>query len=480
MYIDMEQQPLFDQECLQEVCNQQYCSSTCIPKSKPVKIRKYKANIATREKSKRQRGISELARAQHLKHPLDDTFKVINDDEDNCSEDDYDSLDDISYSSCSSASDNFKDHQLFPNYSYGSSSPRTNSYVDNSIASCRSGISLLSLNGTTFSPSSLASTPSTTTAFLTTTATPTSPLESIEGTGPKATTPYLAPSSSPLSTSVSLEGTNTPKTTKSLKLHRTTSTECLNKVLLKYKSKQSLYSNLTVSLKSLRDRLVTTSLSDIDMSPSILDVSPSTVIDEPISPHIITDELPSQELITFFEAKHDHDTIQEYTKSPFKNRDHRINSQFLRLYAYDYNARMNSRSLPNSLSQEELVSIIMDRPHLKPFHKKHNIYHISNLSREKLWNSVVLKPRLDKSPQQNIDYEDYICTDNDNKLTYASITRKHGKYLPWDLKPSIKPAGVLPGGKWEFNGQAPNSGISKTQFTVKGWCNSRWVAKTQG
>ena len=39
--------------------------------------------------------------------------------------------------------------------------------------------------------------------------------------------------------------------------------------------------------------------------------------------------------------------------------------------------------------------------------------------------------------------------------------------MPWALKPSIKPAGVLPNSKWVFNGQAPNSGITKLNLLLK-------------
>ncbi|KAG5422226.1 hypothetical protein I9W82_001321 [Candida metapsilosis] len=467
MYIDMDQEPESNPEFQEEVhASQQQHRPLTSTKNKPIKIQKYRANVPSKEKIPTTITPS---KAPFLKHPLDDSFDETNSDESNCSEEEYDSLDDISYSSCSTSSDQFKEPSFLQSYpSYYSTS--NNSSCGHSIESSRSGISLLSLNGS--SPLSLTSTPSTTTAFLTTTSSTVAAPRVIEA-DTKSLTPYLTPSSSPLSTFVSFEApSKSEPLTKSPKLHKATSRECLSKVLDKYQPKQSLYSNLTISLKAIKDRLVSRALSDVSVDIiSVAEEKPAAVIAE---------EVPSQELITFFEAKHDHDISQEQIKPSFKNRDHRINPQFLRLYAYDYNARVNSKTLPNSLSQEELMSIIVNNPHLKSFHKKYNIYHISNSSREKLWNSVVLKPRLDKSPDQSIDYEDYICVADNSVVTHTpSLTRKHSKYLPWDLKPSIKPAGVLPGGKWEFNGKAPNSGVSKTQFTVKGWCNSRWVAKTE-
>ncbi|KAI3405070.2 hypothetical protein KGF56_002155 [Candida oxycetoniae] len=277
-------------------------------------------------------------------------------------------------------------------------------------------------------------------------------------------------------------------------LRHASSTECLYKLLHNSSSpsvKKLLYSNLTTSLKLLKNKIPF-----YTSRQSIL----NNIISEP--PRLTDDKFPtsqSEELITFFQddqVTNDHEmsaasaqlSFTPHIKSTFKNRDSRINSQFLRLYAYDYNARINSQTLPNSLAQDDSSPILTKKSNLT-FHIKHNMFRISNMSREKLWNSVILPPRKDQSPMDCIDSESY-CPDvemeeedekeqkknNTTSSAYGatSITRKSGKYLPWDLKPSIKPAGVLHGGKWVFNGMAPNSGITKTQFTVKGWCNSKW------
>ena len=55
-------------------------------------------------------------------------------------------------------------------------------------------------------------------------------------------------------------------------------------------------------------------------------------------------------------------------------------------------------TLPNSPTQDELYKIIKRHPNIK-FHYKHNIHRISNMSREKLWNNVILPPRQDDSPE---------------------------------------------------------------------------------
>ncbi|EGW31573.1 uncharacterized protein SPAPADRAFT_62189 [Spathaspora passalidarum NRRL Y-27907] len=139
-------------------------------------------------------------------------------------------------------------------------------------------------------------------------------------------------------------------------------------------------------------------------------------------------------------------------------------------------------TLPHNGNQEELIKLVQSNPSLRQFHYQYNIYRVSCMSRDKLWNSVILPPRSDESPTWEIDPAEYVFRgkEDDDDLNY-SIIRKEGKYLPWDsiMKPSIKPAGVLPKGRCIFNGMAPNSGVTKTQFTVKGWCNSRWVDCSQ-
>ena len=373
----------------------------------------------------------------------------------------------------------------------------------------------------------------------------------------------ISPPSSPSSpqtacTSISTEHHQQHRVGKTL--YRSTSTDCLYQLLRSSKEKEkekenkkdkemkketevgmqrnngSIYSNLTSSLKTWKNKLsnisgpnlvnlVNSSTDDSLACSTTLNISiqhfePSTETEESFS---IEQGYPPQELITFFEdrmptpndstgassnpdsststgiSSSDSSSVANdkfSTRPPFKNRDSRINPHFLRLYAYDYNARVNSHTLPNSLTQDDLIRIVSKKPDLKSFHYQYNLYRVSNMSREKLWNNVVLKPRKDGVPFEYIDCEHFEPevedfetnetlhqhqTDGSSVIrfgrncdNYVSITRKEGKYLPWDLKPSIKPAGVLPNGKWTYNGPAPNSGVTRTQFTVRGWCDSRW------
>ncbi|KAK6199342.1 uncharacterized protein RJT21DRAFT_3147 [Scheffersomyces amazonensis] len=267
----------------------------------------------------------------------------------------------------------------------------------------------------------------------------------------------------------------------------------------------SLVSNLTQSIKKNWKILKNNPIFFIKESPrltddilpveSTLSLSTSSIDEEP---HTCI----YQELVTFNSQAHNHNTDEELFRVPggrsFKNRDHRLNSTFLRLYAIDYNARVVTGTLVNQSSppQQSSTSCIQDYfigeedlpVNLAKFHSKYDIFKISNLSRDKLWKSVVLPPRQDTSPSNCINCDDYIYVGEDQKSPMSySLTRKSGDYLPWSNKyynncnrafpqtKTLKPAGVLSNTTTVNNGLAPTAGFTKTQFTVKGWCNPRWV-----
>ncbi|CAH2353997.1 hypothetical protein CLIB1423_13S03642 [[Candida] railenensis] len=191
-----------------------------------------------------------------------------------------------------------------------------------------------------------------------------------------------------------------------------------------------------------------------------------------------------------------------YKSKPIRNRELRINSRFLIMYTFDFNSRVNGL-LPSSNTAgefQELLSV----PAIKRFHKKHNLNKVSNLSRDKLWENVILQARNDSLPSEGINYENYIKEEEDDEEEdeeetsegesiedekHFRMTRNHSiiklngsEYLPWaNLKSSykcVKPAGILEKGKYLCNGESPCSGVTRTQFTVKGWCNKRWVSST--
>ncbi|KAK6465380.1 hypothetical protein DFJ63DRAFT_20500 [Scheffersomyces coipomensis] len=275
-------------------------------------------------------------------------------------------------------------------------------------------------------------------------------------------------------------------------------------------TKSVVFSNLTKSIKKNWRLLKNNPIFFLKESPRLTDdilpsenVKTSTIPDEP------------QELITFNkeETHHNNDLIKIPSSKSFKNRDHRINSTFLRLYAMDYNARAITKTLINQpLSNNTNDLNVFDdddgidqyiNDNLIEFHQKYNLYRISNISRDKLWKSVILAPRLDNSPLNHINCDDYVYV-GDEEITEEkdeekssessevdqrpvisrsySLTRKQGNYLPWTttsktLNPvrSIKPAGILNNSCKLNHGLSPTSGFTKAQFTVKGWCNPRWI-----
>lgn len=164
------------------------------------------------------------------------------------------------------------------------------------------------------------------------------------------------------------------------------------------------------------------------------------------------------ELTTFNESQ-PQEIVHHITK--VKNRDERINCNFLKLYAQDYSSRQKGY-LP-----QDHGNFIIDK-NLQKFHQQYNIYKVSNASKDKLWQNIILPPRKDEMPTV-IDHKNYILVEGENTKTIVM----NGSHIPWMNKKSIKPTGCE--GKYLINGLNPNSGITRTQYTVKGWVNKRWL-----
>lgn len=178
----------------------------------------------------------------------------------------------------------------------------------------------------------------------------------------------------------------------------------------------------------------------------------------------VEEKIPYIELQTFKQCEIMVDSTP-INRPTFKNRDERINTRFLRMYAIDYHCR-SFGYLPHSTSD----LIPTDQ---MSFHAKHDLYKLSVSSRDKLWQNIILPPRADPAPKDSIDYEDYVF---DNKrIIGSSLTMKNGNYLPWSAETkSLKPSGIM-NKRPLVNGSNPNSGVTYSQYTIKGWSNSRWV-----
>lgn len=151
----------------------------------------------------------------------------------------------------------------------------------------------------------------------------------------------------------------------------------------------------------------------------------------------------------------------------YRGRDPRMNSTFLRLYAMDYDARCSSL-LPCAYTSRELSYVINQSRATKAFHRRYNIIRISDLSRDKLWDSVVLPPRVDEPPSMFIDLSNYIYVGDERKGPKVHFQDDRLMHYP-------NAAGVLNTGKSYRNGDSPQAGKSRPQYTKKGWCNPRWV-----
>lgn len=159
-----------------------------------------------------------------------------------------------------------------------------------------------------------------------------------------------------------------------------------------------------------------------------------------------------------------HPALELPRGNKYRGRDSRMNSSFLRLYAIDYGARW-SHILPNSYTSRELTYVINRTHASKKFHRRYNIISISNMSRDKLWDKVILPPRSDCAPRVCIDYSTYVYVGESNSKREPPVRSNS----------DAKAAGVLNSSRCFYNDQSPQAGNTKLQYTIKGWCNSRWL-----
>ncbi|KAG7195220.1 uncharacterized protein KQ657_003746 [Scheffersomyces spartinae] len=268
-------------------------------------------------------------------------------------------------------------------------------------------------------------------------------------------------------------------------LSRKKSEDCLNKMLKKsrFPSKIStlfgtLKTQVTISLNSYLSMLNPRSTDDKSLIISRNQHARC------FNPSVSGNARPTnkshsfQEMATFnVQTPEDLLLSFEETKVQFKQRDLRINSQFLRLYAHDYNLRVLGLMYLSDSDEDEYCDYLGNEYEIDYFND------LSNKSRQKLWKNVILPPRKDNHPASTVDGSCYVFVgykENSHGVKKStssnSLIRLKLNYLPWgQSQPSLKPAGDLRSGKVLLNGQSPNSGVTREQFTIKGWCNPRWL-----
>lgn len=156
-----------------------------------------------------------------------------------------------------------------------------------------------------------------------------------------------------------------------------------------------------------------------------------------------------------------------------KVREPRVNSEFLKFYALDYSCKQGGylKITDQELDlyqQEYLDSGCKDMDEFLDRYFEAGVEEVSQfkdnlklslLSRDKLWKNVILPPRNDLPQYSKKQYM------HDPHFKGTGLVRTGGKFMPWlniddfESKKSIPPYGRLSNG---------------TQFTVKGWCNTRW------
>lgn len=186
-----------------------------------------------------------------------------------------------------------------------------------------------------------------------------------------------------------------------------------------------------------------------------------------------------EELVTFSEQTPAVNTTLEAMPTRARNRDHRINSGFLRRYAIDYAARCN-RCLPSSELPREIRLMCRD-PRIAEFDACYDLARVLALSKARLWDGVVLPPRDDCPPALQIDYSSYIHCGTPERMSQIvgpgpSLGAKNGRYIPWAThRASLKPAGVSKTSRPVRDTAIPTALESLPQYTIRDWANARWV-----
>ncbi|ODQ83151.1 hypothetical protein BABINDRAFT_6009 [Babjeviella inositovora NRRL Y-12698] len=131
-----------------------------------------------------------------------------------------------------------------------------------------------------------------------------------------------------------------------------------------------------------------------------------------------------------------------------KNREPRVNSRFLRVYAHDRAAKRDGYLLV-----PEMNKLVIDMYINNTEDEKRELLHkLTEMSKEKLWSNVILQPRDDPLPP--MPYDD----DLKNRAPYQNkdiFMSKQSMVRPWGIR----------------------RGKTCVQYTVKGWANERWVPK---
>lgn len=242
--------------------------------------------------------------------------------------------------------------------------------------------------------------------------------------------------------------------------------------------KASFVSNLSSSIKSFTNSTIQKNDMLFDIQPRLTDdkLPRTTIIQRLAQKDNKVTELQTfkvtstnTDITTNQSSTSNNNNTSQGAISILRNREPRINSQFLRLYSYESNSR--KKGLLPQITHSDEEEFANNRP-IGDSSREFALF-----VRQRLWQCVVLPPREDL----NISPPEYVFHGNDNtddsieevseSSEVVSLIRKNGDVKPWikleDEKFAkqkvLRPCGVL------------NNDI---QFTVKGWCNERWLPST--
>jgi hypothetical protein len=163
--------------------------------------------------------------------------------------------------------------------------------------------------------------------------------------------------------------------------------------------------------------------------------------------------------------------------SVFRNKEPRINSQFLRLYAYEASSRKKGL-LPEISQDEENELLYHQQQQPQPVIDSNSMAYMSQkefaiIVRQRLWNCVVLPPKDEQPCFNNPEY--VYCNNMVNPQDEAnSLMKEVGTVKPWvklDDEENYRLSDVRRNTVLKPRGKLYNN----VQFIVKGWCNSRWI-----
>ncbi|CCH45727.1 hypothetical protein BN7_5313 [Wickerhamomyces ciferrii] len=247
------------------------------------------------------------------------------------------------------------------------------------------------------------------------------------------------------------DDTSSTSSTSSIESIKPESTTTKKPIITK---KSSFVSNLSSSIKNFTQSTISNNNKILfDIQPRLTDDKLPKTITTPSSTQNITE-------LKTFKMSSESDSFK--SSSIIKPRESRINPEFLRLYSYESSSRQ--KGLLKEITPQDEENFIyyqnkfLQQPKTSPLNEKE----FSMMIRNKLWKCVILPPRDDYIPQN----PNYIKTDNNQKEGKSLINTTTDQRKPWvnldDEKIQqkvIKPYGIM----------------GDVQFTVKGWCNERWL-----